>query len=346
MRYNVCVDGSDVKICDCTLRDGGYQNDWNFGAAVARGVVSDLLRANCDFVEVGFMRAFSSDFDKTLFGSFPDINRVLPENAEKSRLLTMIDVNKFDADSVCDVQNAPVGGIRVIFKKKDAKKGLEFCKIVKNKGFSLFINPTFVNEYSSSELAELALKISEIAPFAFSVVDSQGALKDDDILRIYNEFDAKISPNTAVCFHLHDNLNYSSINVTALTGAAKNRKIIVDTSLSGVGRGAGNLDTVVLAEFFNKSLAKNYDVEILKNLCKNVINPIMKDFLPKHKMHWYLAAFNGCHPDYAGFLAEKGVNVSDDVNDILKRIPPSEKFVFDKKLIEKIYTDFLADSRR
>ena len=47
---------NDLKILDCTLRDGGYINDWRWGYRTARDIIHTLVRANVDIVEVGFLR--------------------------------------------------------------------------------------------------------------------------------------------------------------------------------------------------------------------------------------------------------------------------------------------------
>ena len=107
---------SKIKVLDCTLRDGGYINDWKFGVEKSKIIIDLLQNANLDYIEVGFLTTENSAKEQTLFDSFEKIKTFLPTDLDdKHRILGMITYGKFSIELVPDVKDSPIGGIRVIF---------------------------------------------------------------------------------------------------------------------------------------------------------------------------------------------------------------------------------------
>ena len=74
-----------IRLLDCTLRDGGYINDWNFGARTIRNLLARLVDAKTDLIEVGFLRNCTYDPNRTLFNNVAELKSLLPDNRKKSR---------------------------------------------------------------------------------------------------------------------------------------------------------------------------------------------------------------------------------------------------------------------
>ena len=155
---------SNIKVLDCTLRDGGYINDWNFGTEKAKVIISLLQKAMIDYIEVGFLTTEKSTQNQTLLDSFDKIKTFLPEKYEKHRLFGMITYGKFPIEKVPEMQNSSVEGLRVIFKKSQKEDALDYCEKIKAKGYKLFINPTLTDQYSDEELLILLKEIQAIKP--------------------------------------------------------------------------------------------------------------------------------------------------------------------------------------
>ncbi len=157
------------KILDCTLRDGGYVNNWNFSSEDTKKIVKLLKNANIDFIEVGF---FHHNLDKIKLDDY-------------SKIVAMVQYSKTSIDDIPCCNNSNIKNLRVIFKKPESIDALKYCNEIKLKGYNLFINATFISEYSESELINLIKKVNEIKPYAFTITDSMGVFTSYDIKKIY-----------------------------------------------------------------------------------------------------------------------------------------------------------------
>ena len=264
-----------IKILDCTLRDGGYINNWDFGTK-AKDIVNLLQKANIDFIEIGFITKEKSEDNQTLFNDFNKIRNFLPENYDKNKILGMIHYGEFPAEFVPDVKDSPIGGLRVIFKKEQKKDALEYCKSIKAKGYKLFINPTFTNLYSDNEFITFLKEAENLKPDAISIVDSMGLMKENDVLHFFNLIQNNLNNDISLCFHSHNNLQLSFANAQVLLKACKDRELALDATLFGMGRGAGNLCTEIITQYINDNYNGDYKTEYILKLVNEQIMPIFK----------------------------------------------------------------------
>ena len=115
------------------------------------------------------------------------------------------------------------------------------------------------------------------------------------------------------------------------------RRLIIDTSILGMGRGAGNLNTELVTHFVNSNFGLQYDnVEILE-IIDQYIRPIRSLYSWGYDAPYYIASINGCHPNYATFLIQKQTLHIQDIQAILSRLEPARKYVFDRTYIEQEY---------
>ena len=91
---------SNIKLLDCTLRDGGYINDWNFGYQTIKSIIRKLVDSQVDYVEVGFLRNCEYDRDKSLFNNCAQMVSVLPEKRGNTIFTAMALHNKYDVDKL------------------------------------------------------------------------------------------------------------------------------------------------------------------------------------------------------------------------------------------------------
>ena len=330
---------SNIKVLDCTLRDGGYINDWNFGKEKAQIIVNLLQKANLDYIEVGFLTIKNSTKDQTLLDSFNKIKTFLPEKYDKNRLFGMITYGEFPIEQVPEVKDSAVQGIRVIFKKSKRKEALEYCQKMIKKGYKLFINPTFTDQYTDEELLALLKEIQNIHPYGVSIVDSMGVMKEKDLLRLYYIIDNNLTNDIALCFHSHNNLQLSFSNAQCLMKVCNDRELIIDSTVFGMGRGAGNLCTELITQYINDNYSGHYDIVPILKIVDEQINPIFAKTPWGYSVPYYLAATNHCHPNYAKYLVDKQTVPVEIINKLLKSIPNNKKAGYDVNLIKQIYLD-------
>lgn len=326
----------NIKVLDCTLRDGGYVNNWSFGQENAQKIIFGLQKAKLDFIEIGFIGKKEANSAQTLFNDFEKINAFLPKNYNKNSLLAMIAYGTFPLEKIPKIEASSIGGIRVIFKKDKKEEALKYCQKIKEKGYKLFINPTYVDQYDDNEFLNLIKDVSNIEPYAFSIVDSLGVMKENDILRLYFLIEQNLKKEIALCFHSHNNLQLSFLNAQCLMKNCLNRELIIDSTIFGMGRGAGNLRSEFLAQYINNNFMGEYDIVPILKIVDEEINPIFKKTPWGYSVPYHLAAVNHCHPNYAKFLSEKKLS-TEKIDNLLASIPKEKKITYDKDFIQQLF---------
>lgn len=322
-----------TKLLDCTLRDGGYVNNWDFGLDNIKTIITGLQNARIDYIETGFLVDKKITKNQSLFNKIDEINTILPQNCDKNRFFAMISYGKFDINRLPEYYDNLISGIRFIFKKQNLKDALKTCREIKSKGYRLFINPTFINQYEKEELIELIRQINQIHPAGFTIVDSTGGLNEKVSAEIFSLSDKYLDKDICIGFHSHNNLNLSLENAKVLNSVNTEREIILDCSISGIGRGAGNLSTQEIIQYINS----NYNIKPVQELADKIILPIRSRNFWGYSIENYYSAKNFCHPYYARYLAKKNSLPADIVNKILENIPDEKKNIYDKDLIENLY---------
>ena len=333
---------SNIKILDCTLRDGGYVNSWEFGKKVNSTIYNNLDKANIDYIECGFLKDIKFNSNKTLYNNIKDLNKIYtPKN---SNIVAMIIYGQFSQDKIIKkTKNILLDSIRVTFKKHEQDDVFNFFKKIKNAGYKLFINPTNIDSYSDKELFLLIEKVNKIKPYGFAIVDTKGILKEADLLRLYYLIEHNLNKDIALCFHSHNNLQLSFSNAQCLMNVCKNRELIIDSTVFGMGRGAGNLCTELLTQYINDNYNGNYDIIPILKIIDEQINPIFAKTPWGYSVPYYLAATNHCHPNYAKFLVDKQTVPVEVINNLLQSIPNDKKSSYDLNLIKQIYLDNFSD---
>ncbi len=321
-----------IYLLDTTLRDGGYIIDWNFGEKRISLIVSNLRRAQIDFIELGFLSKTAYNPDLTLFNSISDAQKFVCANEEK--FCVMIKSGEFDIKNLSSADKYKIKKIRYIFKKNSLENACKECENLIQKGFSVFVNPVFIDDYNEEEYFELMEKINLLNPYGISVVDSMGTMNEIRIENIFLKLDKILNKNISLCYHAHNNTERAYLSSKKLVDLNMERNIIIDTALSGMGRGAGNVCTELLAQYLNEKLNKNYKVSYLDKIIDECLSKFYEKTPWGNSYPYYIAGVLGCHCEYVNYLLKKDFETKEIVN-MLSQIPKQEKTKFNKKIIEK-----------
>ena len=147
----------------------------------------------------------------------------------------MIDFGQYNLAELNYIQSSFLFVIRLAFHKQDSKNIETSCKIIKEKGYHLFLQPIVTVNYTDEELLELIDFTNKIEPYAFYIVDSFGSLKKNDLQRMLYLIDNNLKQNVILGFHSHNNLQMAYSNAQVVTQLQTNRKIIIDSSIFGMG---------------------------------------------------------------------------------------------------------------
>ncbi|SCY96709.1 4-hydroxy 2-oxovalerate aldolase [Paenibacillus polysaccharolyticus] len=331
----------NIKILDCTLRDGGYINEWNFKYHNIKAIINGLTEANVDIVECGFLEDSSLyDINLSLFSDINQIKHMLPLKRNDTEYVAMtrfgnLNINNLD---ICD--GTSISGLRITFHIDEISEAMEFCRQVKDKGYKVFVQPVGTTSYSDEELLSLIKAVNELNPYSFYIVDTLGIMTKNDVHRMFYLVDNNLIQDITVGFHSHNNLQLSFSNAQELISFQTKRTIVIDSSVYGMGRGAGNLNTELIAQHINKEIKETYRIDKILEIVDEYIANIKSQFDWGYSVPYYLAAIHNCHPNYASFFINKKTLQVSLIAKILDMIPAERRELYDEKLVETLYSEF------
>lgn len=328
----------NLVLLDCTLRDGGYVNEWKFGYAGAREIIRLLMKAGIDVVEVGFLRNVDGyNPDITVCNSIEELNKLLPEHCGNIMFSAMAMRSNYDIDKLSDYCGSGIEMIRVTAHDYDIEEGMDFARAIKEKGYKLSINPINIMGYSDERILWIVDQVNQIQPYQFSIVDTFGSMKRRDLDRIVSLVDRNLDKNIRLALHLHENMALSFCLAQNFIDKHLNRPVAVDGSLMGMGRIPGNLPIELIADYCNDYCDKSYDIDYLMDAIQEYIAPIKGETNWGYTPAYFLSARFNLHRNYAEHLLRKGDLTNRDINQILARIDESKKTAFDEKYVNELY---------
>ena len=334
------MNNKTIKLLDCTLRDGGYVNDWNFGHSVISGTYKRLDNSGIDFIEVGFLddrREF--DINRTIFPNTESLNKIFDSIDIKNAVpVAMIDFGTCDIENIAEAKDSFIKGIRVIFKKEKIEQALPFCEKIKEKGYLLSIQAISITAYSDEDMLNYIEKINKIKPYAFSIVDTYGLLDSEKLEHYFRLINENLDSEICLGYHSHNNFQLAFSNTIAFVKMFDGRRnLIADSTVYGMGKSAGNCPTELLAMHMNNNYAKKYDLNMILEIIDTDIMTIYKQQYWGYKYNFYIAAMQNCHPNYVQYLLDKKTLSVSSINSILSAIPDDKKLLFDEKYIVDSY---------
>ncbi len=332
---------NDLKLLDCTLRDGGYVNDWKWGFQRAKDIIYALVKAKVDVVEVGFLRNTTAyDPNVTVCNRIEELNRLLPEHKDHTMFSAMAMRSNYDIDQLAPYSGEGIELIRITAHDYDIEEGMDFAREVKAKGYKLSINPINIMGYSDERILWIVKQVNEIDPYQFSIVDTFGSMKRRDLDRIVSLVDNNLDRNIRLALHLHENMSLSCCLAQNFIDQHLNRPIAIDGSLMGMGRIPGNLPIELIADYLNDYTEKAYDIDYMMDAIQDHIAPIRGDAEWGYTPAYFLSARFNLHRNYAEYYLHKGDLTNRDINHILARFDIGKKAVFDENYAETLYQEY------
>jgi 4-hydroxy 2-oxovalerate aldolase len=242
----------ELKVLDCTIRDGGLVNDHRFEDGFVKAVYDACVEAGIDYMEIGYKNS-KTLFPKDKFGPWKhcdeeDVRRVVGDNDTSLKLAVMCDAGKSDwktevlpkAESVLDM-------IRVAFYAHQVSEAVEMIKDAADKGYEVSANFMAVSRNTEIEIDQVLELISESPASVIVVVDSFGALYTEQVELLVKKYMQFAAPQgKQVGIHAHNNQQLAFANTIEGIIHGANR---ADGSMAGLGRGAGNCPMELLIGF-------------------------------------------------------------------------------------------------
>lgn len=315
-----------IQITDCTIRDGGYLLNKKSDEAFVKGVIAGLVDAGIDFVETGFLQD-KVNGETIVYHNSKDIVKYLPEEKKGSNYLGFCDNSRYSPENLDEYDGKSFKWLRISFAKHEIEDSLKFCQAAQEKGYYVQFNPMDSISYTYEERSALIEKVNIVKPKVFSIVDTFGAMYLDDVREIFTQFDTLLDKDIKIGLHSHDNLGLSCAlaEVMAEMAEKSGRDITIDGSLFGMGRGAGNAKTELLADFLNKRFGKHYDIPVLLETIQKYIIPLTENVHWGYDLPMYICGTKHSHVDNVYHLKNKYNCSANEMFELVEALSPQQR---------------------
>ena len=324
----------NIELLDCTLRDGGIVVNFDFGSDRMQQIKNCLENSGVEYIECGYIdEKKGTEGNRTCFSNEKAIEESFLYSGKKVGVtyVAMIDYGTFDFDKLDSRTSAGIDGIRLAFHKENISEAIKAGKAVISKGYDLFIQPMVSMRYSDKEYRELIDLCNRELPEAkgFYVVDSFGQMDNMSILHKLQIADIYVSSSMKIGLHAHNNRQMAFSNACAFSNYASKHSLMLDSTIMGMGKGAGNLCTELIAPFLIEEGKKYNTIGIYEQISDYFANQI-KETPWGYCLDYYLSSLYGCTPSYIGIF-KKDVRVTTEILvDLLKNIPTEKKAACDR----------------
>ena len=335
-----------IKLLDCTLRDGGYVNDWKFGEENSKMIIRDLEDANIDIIEIGFLRKEEYSPERTVFNAMRQIEDLIIQKKTGVTYSVMaesahrIDVTKLEAasDSMIDM-------VRIIIWKTqhndkgeivDAlEEGYSYCKQFVDKGYRISIQPARVEQYTDEEFRQMLKMFSVLNPEAVYVVDSWGTMFSRQILHYMQIAEDVLDNNISIGFHGHNNQMQVFSTTERILSSRWEHNLIIDSSIFGIGRCAGNLNTEIIAKYLNEMNGGKYIISPILNSYEKCIKEIYKKTPWGYSIPYLLTAKNHANPNYGNYFNRHDIGNLSEFDRTLLQMSEKDRVLYSDKLANR-----------
>lgn len=340
----------NIQLLDATLRDGGQGledlfksgfSDKIFTEEVKHRTIDLLGSSNVDIVEIGTMGPSTDDKSKfAIYQNVEDLSKYLPEKRNPNVLYAGLYIGPDTAvNDIPEWNPTLVEGIRVILRYSELKKSLEYCAALSAKGYKVFVQPMLTMRYTDDELDMLINAANNMGAYACYFVDSYGYMQPSDIKRLFDYFDERLSKDIRIGFHAHNNMNLAFSNVQYLLEIETERDIIVDSCVTGMGQGAGNLQTELVIPYLNGNFGKNYDYDSILDICEILNNEMVPNDLWGYSVARLLPAVYKTAYKYGLMMRNKYHLTFRQMNKVLREMPDENRMRFTPQDMETILDD-------
>lgn len=261
-----------IKLLDCTLRDGGQGLEAAYRTKISKAKFTDeiinksidhLARSDIDIVELGYIETLSfRNYPFANHFSIEEVSKFIPAHCNpKQMYIALFTGPDIEEDLIPEWNLGLVEGTRVILRYSELQKSVDYCEMLAKKGYKVFVQPMLTMRYTDDELKMLIDRANEIHAYALYFVDSFGYMQVEDVERLFRFYDERLDPGIRIGFHAHNNLNLAFSNVQHFLKIAGDRDVIIDSTATGMGQGAGNLQTEIILPYLNQHFGKNYNYD-------------------------------------------------------------------------------------
>ena len=333
---------NNPKIIDCTLRDGGYYNNWDFDIDLIRKYIHAVKSAGVDYIELGYRTTNNSGYFGPLAYTTEDFIEELNIN-NSIKLGVMINSSELIKSKNLEKdisvlfpfseETSKISFVRIACKFTEMEIAFKAGKLLKSYGFKVCINLMQISSIKDDELCDFGKYGSLYNPDVLFIGDSTGTLMPENIKKIFKALRTYWEGEIGI--HAHDNMRRALINTIE---AYRNGFLWLDSTVQGMGRGPGNTKTEDLVFEIKDINSSNIDFLPLIDL-------VQKDFYNlKQKYRWgsnpfyYLSGKNELHPTYIQNMLDDKSYRNEDIYASIKELTKNKSINFKERKLQNSRT--------
>lgn len=283
----------DIKVLDCTIRDGGLMNKWQFSDELVKSVYDSCVEAGVDYMEIGYISSedkFSRDeYGKWKFCAEDDLRAIVGENNTNTKLSVLADIGRIDFEDIRPKSESVLDMFRVAAYEHQIDKAIELAHHVMDKGYEATINLMAVSKVSERRINEVLSDVANSRVKFFYLVDSYGSMYSEDIQFLMKKYKDAL-PGVEIGFHGHNNMQLAFANtIECLVNGAT----MLDATMLGMGRGAGNCNLELLIAFLKNP---KYRLRPILQSIQDYIQPLEKTIDWGYFMPYMVSGSLNQHP--------------------------------------------------
>lgn len=287
---------SEIKVFDCTVRDGGLMNNHGFDDKVVRAVYNACAAAGIDYMELGY-KASKRIFNRSEFGTWKfcdedDIRRIVGDKKSSLKLSVMADAERTDYhEDILPREQSVIDMVRVATYIHQMPTAMDMIKDAHDKGYETSINLMSVSTVQEWELDEALQLMADSEVGSIYLVDSFGAFYSEQIHYLLRKYLRHAVPRgKMVGMHAHNNqqLAYANTIEAIILGAN-----MLDGSIAGLGRGAGNCPIELLIGFLHNP---KYRLRPILECVRDYIEPMRRELRWGYDIPYMLTGLLNQHP--------------------------------------------------
>lgn len=328
----------NIQVLDCTLREAPVDN-LCFGDFFIKKFIEGLENSGTDIIEIGFLKNEKHKKGSTIFQRVEEIEPYIDKKLG-IKYVALIDYGRYDVNNLAEYSGKSIDGIRICFKKGEQEGALQVAQQIKEKGYLVCIQHVDTLGYTDEEITSFILKVNKLKPYAYSIVDTFGAMYQDDLAHLYTLVDEKLDPDIHLGFHAHNNLMLADANAqTFIENLSQKRKVIVDSSVYGCGRGAGNAHTEQIMQFINLKHTKKYNMDNMLDLMDDYIPVLQNKATWGYNIPYFIAGMYKSHVYNVDYLLSRHNIKSKDLREIIENLDEKERRLYDYPKLEQKYVE-------
>jgi 4-hydroxy 2-oxovalerate aldolase len=266
----------DIKVLDCTIRDGGLVNNYHFTDEFVKGVYETCVKAKVDYMEIGKNNSPTlqspEEFGAWNFCKEEDIRRIVGENNTDLKIAVMSDIGRVVKDELLPKSESVIDMVRIATYVHQIPAAIKLIENAHAKGYETTVNIMAISKSFDDELYGVLEQLSRTPVDVIYIVDSFGSFYPEQINKLTEKY-IKVAKSAGkkVGIHAHNNLQLAFANtLEALIYGTS----YIDVTLSGLGRGAGNCPMELLLGFLKNP--KYNQLAVLEFIEKHIV-PLEKE---------------------------------------------------------------------